>query len=67
MKMYRMILIDASQHNLQRILWEESANGQLKTYKLCTVTYGTSSAPYLAMRCLNQLSVEDQKDFFWRL
>lgn len=63
MKMYRMILIDPNQHNLQRILWKDSVNDPVKIYELCTVTYGTTSAPYLAMRCLKQLAIDGQKEF----
>ena len=63
MKMYRMILIDTSQQKLQCILWKDSVNDPVKTYKLCPVTYRTTSASYLAMRCLKQLAVEGQKDY----
>ncbi|KFM77752.1 hypothetical protein X975_01402, partial [Stegodyphus mimosarum] len=62
-KMYRMILIDESQHNLQRILWSDSANETPKTYELVTVTYGTVSAPFLAMRTLKQLSLDEESNF----
>ncbi|XP_055947045.1 uncharacterized protein LOC129980690 [Argiope bruennichi] len=62
-QMYRMINIDESQRNLQRILWKEGANEPVKTYQLNTVTYGTVSAPYLAMRTLKQISIDEGKNF----
>ncbi|XP_055941831.1 uncharacterized protein LOC129971877 [Argiope bruennichi] len=62
-QMYRMINIDESQRNLQRILWKEGANESVKTYQLNTVTYGTVSAPYLAMRTLKQISIDEVKNF----
>ncbi|XP_018404138.1 PREDICTED: uncharacterized protein LOC108780819 [Cyphomyrmex costatus] len=55
-KMYRQILVHPSQTCLQRILWRENPTDQVSTYELLTLTYGTSSAPYLATRCLIYLA-----------
>jgi hypothetical protein len=46
--MYRMIWVDPSQHLLQRILWRADPSKPIQIYELKTVTYGTTSAPYLA-------------------
>ncbi|GBM85144.1 hypothetical protein AVEN_85619-1, partial [Araneus ventricosus] len=62
-KMYRMILVHPSQRQLQRILWKDSYNGPIKTYELATVTYGTASAPFLAMRTLKQLAIDERKRY----
>ncbi|XP_075233847.1 uncharacterized protein LOC142331699 [Lycorma delicatula] len=43
-KMYRQILVTQKDSNLQRILWRENAEQDLKHYALRTVTYGTTSA-----------------------
>lgn len=51
-KMYRMILVAPEHRKFQRILWRESSTGPIKTYELNTVTYGTSPAPFLAIRSL---------------
>ncbi|XP_055589427.1 uncharacterized protein LOC129741706 [Uranotaenia lowii] len=59
-KMYRMVRIQKSDQCLQRILWRDSPNEEIKTYELTTVTYGTASAPYLATRCLRQLGEENK-------
>jgi Pao retrotransposon peptidase/Family of unknown function (DUF5641)/Putative peptidase (DUF1758)/Integrase core domain/Integrase zinc binding domain len=59
-KMFRQIRIHDDQCDLQRILWIE--DGQLKIYRLKTVTYGTASAPFLATRCLKKLAIDEQKD-----
>ncbi|XP_054706701.1 uncharacterized protein LOC129216512 [Uloborus diversus] len=61
--MCRMINVDESQRDLQRIVWKISKSEEVKTYRLCTVTYGTTSAPYLAMRCLKQLSVDGEQQY----
>ncbi|GFU28924.1 uncharacterized protein TNCV_470561 [Trichonephila clavipes] len=52
--MYRTILINPKQRNLQRIVSCESEHESPKIYELSTVTYGTVSAPYLAQRTLTQ-------------
>ncbi|XP_067205396.1 uncharacterized protein [Linepithema humile] len=54
--MYRQILIDPSQTSLQRILWRDDFKDDVDTYELTIVTYGTSSASYLATRCLVHLA-----------
>ncbi|GFS56529.1 hypothetical protein TNCV_4303251 [Trichonephila clavipes] len=38
------------------ILWKDSVDGPVQTYKLNTVTYGTTCAPYLATRTIQQLA-----------
>lgn len=57
-KMYRQILLDESQRYLQVILWREDEYQPIRYLQLNTVTYGTSSAPYLSTRCLVELSQE---------
>ncbi|XP_036337479.1 uncharacterized protein LOC118747503 [Rhagoletis pomonella] len=59
-KMFRQIWVVEQHRNFQRILWREDPSDQLNHYQLCTVTYGTSSAPFLAVRVLEQLA-EDYK------
>ncbi|XP_039450509.1 uncharacterized protein LOC120429503 [Culex pipiens pallens] len=54
-KMYRQIRVTLSDQRLQRIYWRDNEDEPVKTYELSTVTYGTSSAPYLATRCLKKL------------
>jgi len=51
-QMFRQILVDERDRSLQQILWRESPEEEVKLFELNTVTYGTSSAPYLAIRCL---------------
>ncbi|XP_012543125.1 uncharacterized protein LOC105840666 [Monomorium pharaonis] len=53
-KMYRQILIDERDRDYQRILWLDGGS-KVKEYQLCTVTYGTTPAPFLALRVLEQL------------
>lgn len=62
-KMYRQILIHTHDRPLQRIFWREDPNDQLSVFELNTVTYGTTAAPYLAIRCLKQLALENQSQY----
>ncbi|XP_072400762.1 uncharacterized protein [Diabrotica undecimpunctata] len=57
-KMYRMIWVVPEQRSLQKVFWRASPDADLKEYTLNTVTYGTKSAPYLAIRCLKELGVQ---------
>ncbi|GFT11218.1 integrase catalytic domain-containing protein [Trichonephila clavipes] len=45
-------------HCVERI----KKNSPIREYKLCTVTYGTASAPYLATRCLFQTGLDLERD-----
>ena len=59
-KMYRQINVHPQDRDLQRILWRYSSEEPIQEYKLTTVTYGTSSAPYLPTHCLRKLA-DDNK------
>ncbi|XP_065083392.1 uncharacterized protein LOC135705547 [Ochlerotatus camptorhynchus] len=62
-KMYRQALVHPDDRLLQQIAWRRKDSEPLKTYCLNTVTYGTSCAPYLATRVLNQLADDEGHDF----
>lgn len=59
-KMYRQVLVNPLDSNLQRILWRDSPAQELKHFALRTVTYGTASASFLATRCLIQIAKDNQ-------
>jgi hypothetical protein len=61
--MYRQVLVDYKDCELQRILWREDPLLPLKEYSLKTVTYGTAPASFLATRCLKELSIENKEKF----
>lgn len=62
-KMYRQVLIADEHAEYQHIVWRDNPEDSCKAYKLLTVTFGTASAPYLAVRTLLQLA-EDEKHQF---
>ncbi|CAD6227941.1 GSCOCG00012021001-RA-CDS, partial [Cotesia congregata] len=61
-KMYRQIQVQEDDQDLQQILWFDE-QGNIVPFKLTTVTYGTKSAPYLAVRALLQLVEDDGHRF----
>jgi len=55
-KMYRQILVHDDDTNYQLIVWRDNELGEYQYFRLKTVTYGTTSAPYLATKCLQHLA-----------
>ncbi|VEN60332.1 unnamed protein product [Callosobruchus maculatus] len=62
-KMYRRILVSEDQTTYQKIFWRSDVSQPIQCYKLRTVTYGTASAPYLAIRCLIELANENENKY----
>ncbi|XP_075990229.1 uncharacterized protein LOC142985870 [Anticarsia gemmatalis] len=59
-KMFRQIWVHRDDQRFQKIIWRNSPNEALQEYQLATVTYGTKSAPFLAMITLKQLAQDEQ-------
>ncbi|UYV60184.1 hypothetical protein LAZ67_1000270 [Cordylochernes scorpioides] len=62
-KMYRQIRISQDDSEFQRIVWRNDPNDKIRDYRLETVTYGTSCAPFLATRIIKQLALDEQSRF----
>jgi hypothetical protein len=56
-------VIHPQDRDLQRILWRYSSEEPIQEYRHTTVTYGTSSAPFLATRCLKKLADDNQAQY----
>ncbi|XP_033317511.1 uncharacterized protein LOC117215221 [Bombus bifarius] len=61
-KMYRQFILRPEDRPYQKILWRADS-GEIETYRLNTVTFGLSAAPYLAIRCLKQLAEDEGPRF----
>ena len=59
--MYRQIQIHPDDRKFQRVFWYHQ--GEIKPFELNTVTFGVSSAPFLAIRTLQQLADDESSDF----
>ncbi|XP_073963144.1 uncharacterized protein [Choristoneura fumiferana] len=62
-KMYLQILMNPKDTDYQRILWRKNTSDPVKDYRLLRVTFGTASAPYLAVRSLLQVAEDEGKDY----
>lgn len=62
-KMYRQIKLTEGDQQYHTILWRNSPNEQLQEYQLTTVTFGTTSAPYMATRVLKCVAEESQAKY----
>lgn len=59
-KMYRQFWVAKEHREFQRIVWRRSPNEPIRDYRLKTITYGTSSAPFMAVRAMRRLA-EDER------
>ncbi|KAJ8946765.1 hypothetical protein NQ318_018974 [Aromia moschata] len=57
-KMYRQVWVHPDHRKLQRILWREHPADPVETYELKPVIYGIASAPFSAVRCLNEIAYQ---------
>lgn len=62
-KMYRQINVSAADRRLQKIVWRETPEEELRHYQLKTVTYGLGPSSFLATRCLQQIGMDNQNTF----
>ena len=58
-KMYLQTMIHPDDRKFQKILWRDDPSLPVKTFELNTVTFGTSAAPFLAIRSLHQLANDE--------
>ncbi|XP_029177497.1 uncharacterized protein LOC114945435, partial [Nylanderia fulva] len=61
--MFRQVRISREDADLQRIVWRADAESEVRDFRLVTVTYGTTPAPYLAIRTLLQLAEDEESRF----
>lgn len=62
-QMYRQILVAPEFRDYQRLIFRFSSSDKLMDLRINTVTFGLNCAPYLALRTLRQLAI-DEKDSF---
>lgn len=61
-KMFRCIDMHDEDSEYQRIIWRDS-EGNIKQYKLTTVTFGTAPAPYLANETIHQIARDERERY----
>ncbi|XP_065224341.1 uncharacterized protein LOC135848369 [Planococcus citri] len=55
-KMYRQMFVKPEDRKYQCILWRKDENEPVSVCELCTITYGTKPAAYIATRCLREVA-----------
>ncbi|XP_070140465.1 uncharacterized protein [Drosophila kikkawai] len=61
--MLRQVLVDVDDRKFQYILWRSNPVEPVRTFELNTVTYGTETAPYLAIRSMIYLADQHSNKF----
>ncbi|XP_070851469.1 uncharacterized protein [Drosophila suzukii] len=61
-KMYRCIDMHEEDAQYQRIFWRDE-KGLIKEYFLTTVTFGTASAPFTAIRVIHQIAAGERERY----
>jgi hypothetical protein len=61
--LYHQIVVHPQDRDLQRIIWRYSSEEPIEEYRLTAVTYGNSSAPFLATRCLKKLADDNEQQY----
>lgn len=59
-QMYRQVILHEEDRNYHGIFWRDSPDKPLEVFRLTTVTFGVSSSPFIAMRCLVELAKQGQ-------
>ncbi|KAL0839000.1 hypothetical protein ABMA28_016997 [Loxostege sticticalis] len=62
-KMYRQVRLHSEDADYHRILWRSSPQEPVEEYRLLTVTFGTASAPYLAIKTLKQIAQDEECNY----
>lgn len=62
-KMYRQVKVTEKHTDYQRIVWRDDINAEIKDYRLLRLTFGMSCAPYLAVKTLQQVAVDEGDKF----
>ena len=61
--MYRQILVDPEDSNFRRIVWQKLGEQDPRHFRFLTLTYSTICAPYLAIRVLRQLAMDEESHY----
>ncbi|CAB0040423.1 unnamed protein product [Trichogramma brassicae] len=62
-KMFRQIRVHEDDVDFQRVLWLLEPSSPIQDFRCTTVTYGMVSAPFLALRVMQQLAEDGKKTY----
>jgi len=58
-QMFRQIMVTPEHRSYQRLLYRFNKFEPIQTYEMTTVTFGQRSSPFLAIRTLHQLAIDE--------
>lgn len=61
--MYLQVQVDDRDIEHQRIVWRNNPSEPIQDFALNRLTFGTSCAPYIAIRSVNQLAEDEKSNF----
>lgn len=62
-KMYLQIMVDDRDIDYQRIVWRNNSSEGIQDYSLNRLTFGTSSAAYVAIKSMMQLATDEMSKY----
>lgn len=62
-KMYLQVMVDPQDIEYQRIVWRNNPTEPIKDYSLNRLTFGTSCAPYIAIKSMKQLADYEKEKY----
>ncbi|KAL0880272.1 hypothetical protein ABMA27_002729 [Loxostege sticticalis] len=61
--MYRQIKVDEADIDYLRILWRNGIDDEIKHYRMKRVTFGVACSPYLAVKTLQQVALDEGHNY----
>lgn len=61
--MFRQFLIKTSDRVYQHVFWRNNPEEEIKEYELTTVPYELTCSPYMSMRVLKKLAIDEGNSF----
>lgn len=62
-KMFLQILVCEKYQQYQKLIWRPTPNDSLTFFNLMVVTFGVKSSPFLALRTIHQLILDEAENF----
>ena len=62
-RMYRAILLTEPDKDLQRFVWRDNPNGQLRDYRMTRLTFGISASSFIANICVKQNAIDFESQY----
>jgi len=62
-KFFNQVKVSASECDFQRFLWRKNKEAPIQDFRFLRLTFGLTCSPFLAIRCLHELGVNNKDKF----